>query len=377
MIYNITLQIGSRKGIYFLINQPVIYLYVAGLAVIVGAGIFGSLVDTGTKKELEATQRREAALNEGLTEARQERELIEEEVDDLRQERAQLREQLEKSREETKSGETAQSALRAKPDELRNRLESLRQSQAQFELYEDNGGKWRWRLRHRNTNIVADSSQGYTRKHNVKKGTASVRRNALGASLLEIDPEPDEVLEEAPLLPETAADSKARFEVYEDAGGEYRWRLVHDNGNILAAASEGYTRRGDAKRSVDSMQDDVAGADDRFEVHEDNRGERRWRLRAKNDQIVATSGEGYSSESEAERAVERVQSYAPEADALDIGFAAFEVYEDEAEQWRWWLRHHNGNVLADGGEGYASRHGVHDAIEGVKRNVPAAEVTEE
>ncbi|QGX96679.1 DUF1508 domain-containing protein [Haloplanus rallus] len=47
-----------------------------------------------------------------------------------------------------------------------------------------------------------------------------------------------------------------------------------------------------------------------------------------------------------------------------------------ASDWRWRLRHRNGNVLADGGEGYASRSGVHDAIEGVKRNAPGAETEE-
>ncbi|MFB6308854.1 MAG: YegP family protein [Haloarculaceae archaeon] len=37
------------------------------------------------------------------------------------------------------------------------------------------------------------------------------------------------------------------------------------------------------------------------------------------------------------------------------------------------MRHQNGNVLADSGEGYSSRSAVTDAIESVKRDAPGAE----
>ena len=42
----------------------------------------------------------------------------------------------------------------------------------------------------------------------------------------------------------------SRFEVYEDRGGEWRWRLVHWNGNIVADSGEGYTSRSNAKRAA-------------------------------------------------------------------------------------------------------------------------------
>ena len=45
-------------------------------------------------------------------------------------------------------------------------------SQATFEVYRDRAEEWRWRLRHDNGNIIADSGEGYTRK-----------RNALGADV--------------------------------------------------------------------------------------------------------------------------------------------------------------------------------------------------
>jgi amphi-Trp domain-containing protein len=52
----------------------------------------------------------------------------------------------------------------------------------------------------------------------------------------------------------------------------------------------------------------------------------------------------------------------------------FEVYEDRAEEWRWRLVHWNGNVIADSGEGYASRSNAERAARGVMRNAPTARI---
>jgi amphi-Trp domain-containing protein len=58
-------------------------------------------------------------------------------------------------------------------------------SLGRFELFEDQAGEWRWRLVHRNGNIVATSGEGYTRKHNARKGLRSVMRDAPGAEVTE------------------------------------------------------------------------------------------------------------------------------------------------------------------------------------------------
>ena len=49
---------------------------------------------------------------------------------------------------------------------------------ATFELYEDKAGEFRWRLRHENGQIIADSGEGYTTKANAKNGIQSVKENA-------------------------------------------------------------------------------------------------------------------------------------------------------------------------------------------------------
>lgn len=55
------------------------------------------------------------------------------------------------------------------------------QTHARFELFRDRSNEWRWRLRHRNGNVIATSGEGYTQKHNARKGLRSVMQNATGA----------------------------------------------------------------------------------------------------------------------------------------------------------------------------------------------------
>lgn len=43
-----------------------------------------------------------------------------------------------------------------------------------------------------------------------------------------------------------------------------------------------------------------------IEKYEDKAGEWRWRLKATNGKIIATSGEGYNSKSNADRAIDTV-----------------------------------------------------------------------
>jgi uncharacterized protein len=45
-----------------------------------------------------------------------------------------------------------------------------------------------------------------------------------------------------------------KFELYKDKAGEYRWRLKHSNGNILATASEGYSSRASALKCIENVK---------------------------------------------------------------------------------------------------------------------------
>lgn len=58
------------------------------------------------------------------------------------------------------------------------------ESLGQFQLYVDHSGKWRWRLVHRNGNIIAASGQGYSSKQKARQGMHSVMRNAPDAAAI-------------------------------------------------------------------------------------------------------------------------------------------------------------------------------------------------
>jgi uncharacterized protein YegP (UPF0339 family) len=53
-----------------------------------------------------------------------------------------------------------------------------------------------------------------------------------------------------------------------------------------------------------------------------------------------------------------------------------QVYEDRAGEWRWRLRHRNGRIVADSGEGDGSRYGARNAVERVRERVDGATVTD-
>ena len=57
--------------------------------------------------------------------------------------------------------------------------------------------------------------------------------------------------------------------------------------------------------------------------------------------------------------------------------ATFELYVDRAGEHRWRLRHQNGNIIADSGEGYSSKANAINGIESVKENAPSAPIDDQ
>jgi uncharacterized protein YegP (UPF0339 family) len=51
-----------------------------------------------------------------------------------------------------------------------------------FEIYKDNKGEFRWRLRASNGEVIA-MGEGYTSKSGCKKGIESVKKNAAKAEI--------------------------------------------------------------------------------------------------------------------------------------------------------------------------------------------------
>jgi uncharacterized protein YegP (UPF0339 family) len=55
---------------------------------------------------------------------------------------------------------------------------------SEFELYEDSGGEWRWRLVAANGNIIADSGEGYTSEYAARNAAVSLKKEASSASVV-------------------------------------------------------------------------------------------------------------------------------------------------------------------------------------------------
>ncbi|MFB6309011.1 MAG: HVO_2922 family protein [Haloarculaceae archaeon] len=153
-----------------------------------------------------------------------------------------------------------------------------------------------------------------------------------GEVSLEIEMEWDET--EASV--DTDADeSKATFQLYQDSADEWRWRLRHDNGNIIADGGEGYSSRQKAEQGLQSVKKNAAGG-----------------------HVVDTTRD-------------------EEVDSEDSGSdATFEIFRDSADEWRWRLRHDNGNIIADCGQGYSSKQKTKQGMRSVKTNAPGAAVEE-
>ncbi|GCF14814.1 hypothetical protein Harman_27490 [Haloarcula mannanilytica] len=152
-----------------------------------------------------------------------------------------------------------------------------------------------------------------------------------GTVSLEIDMEWDEA--EGGVETDVVA-SKATFEVYEDSAEQYRWRLRHDNGNIIADGGEGYASKQKAKQGLESVKDNAPGA----YVVDESKDE-------------AAPDEGGSK-------------------------ATFELFKDSEDKARWRLRHDNGEIIADCGQGYSSKQKAKQGLESVKSNARGAAVEE-
>lgn len=52
----------------------------------------------------------------------------------------------------------------------------------------------------------------------------------------------------------------AKFVVYKDKSEEFRWKLVHTNGQIIANSGEGYKAKANAMNGIKSVVENAAGA---------------------------------------------------------------------------------------------------------------------
>ena len=104
----------------------------------------------------------------------------------------------------------------------------------------------------------------------------------------------------------------------------FKFDLKATNGQVIAT-SEVYTTKAACLKGVESVRNNcVGGVEDqtvegfetvkhpKFEMYKDKAGEFRFRLKAKNGEIIATS-EGYKTKESCVNGIESVKKNAPEA----------------------------------------------------------------
>jgi uncharacterized protein YegP (UPF0339 family) len=66
----------------------------------------------------------------------------------------------------------------------------------------------------------------------------------------------------APAAPAAGTDDKvrAKFEVYKDRAGEFRWRLRATNSQVMAMSPDSYKAKRDCLNAIESVKRDVANA---------------------------------------------------------------------------------------------------------------------
>ena len=85
---------------------------------------------------------------------------------------------------------------------------------------------------------------------------ATEREERLGAEIVQLAAEIDGLEGDHSDL----RSSKAEFELYKDADDQWRWRLVHDNGNVIADSGEGYSSNANARKGLGSVRLNAFGA---------------------------------------------------------------------------------------------------------------------
>jgi uncharacterized protein YegP (UPF0339 family) len=107
------------------------------------------------------------------------------------------------------------------------------------------------------------------------------------------------------------SDRTLKFETFQDTGKKYRWRLKATNGQIIATSGQGYSDKRDCKNAIDRIKKDAA-TKLTFETYQDAESKYRWRLKATNGQTIATS-QGYKDKRDCENSIDVIKKGAEKA----------------------------------------------------------------
>lgn len=111
---------------------------------------------------------------------------------------------------------------------------------ANFEIYEDESGDHRWRLR-AGEHVVAAGGQGHWDPDEAAEALEQVREAAPQGEIVE--------------------SGSPRFDVYQALSGDWRWRMVGPGGRVVADSGEAYATKAAARDAILAVQAVVEDAD--------------------------------------------------------------------------------------------------------------------
>jgi uncharacterized protein YegP (UPF0339 family) len=175
-------------------------------------------------------------------------------IDDVQKERkprkTMIKNEAEKSNIEYKKAEpTSTEVLKNEPEEDATATKIGEDKSAEsvkvkgfggaFDIKKSRDGRYVFNLYAANRVIVA-TSQIYSSSQSAITGIKSVIANAERANI------EDQTLKQYQPMP------YPKWEIYEDKGGQYRWRLLATNGSCILH-SQGYTQKSTCKKGIESV----------------------------------------------------------------------------------------------------------------------------
>jgi uncharacterized protein YegP (UPF0339 family) len=98
-----------------------------------------------------------------------------------------------------------------------------------FEVYDDDAGKPRWRLKADNGQTVASGGESFSDTSATKTAAENFKSKAKSWD----------------------------YEVYSDSGGKPRWRAKSANGQTVATSGEAFESESNARRAADNVRDNA------------------------------------------------------------------------------------------------------------------------
>jgi uncharacterized protein YegP (UPF0339 family) len=113
-----------------------------------------------------------------------------------------------------------------------------------------------------------------------------------------------------------------------------------------------------------------------IEEREDDAFEREGAISGREESVSRREEEVDEREEAVSKRESAVAQKEAAADEPGESKAEFEMYKDKASEWRWTLRHDNGNIIADSAEGYSSKSKAKQGLDSVRKNTPGAPIKE-